>query len=72
MKGFLRCLNMVYDYGHKLITLLDEVESVFNVSAETKKFIMYLDDYDLSLRYKDMPKEVIIRLEHISPADFIS
>ena len=57
MKGLLRCFNIDYDYGHKLITLLEEVEAVYNVTAETKKFIMYLDDYDLRLRYKDMPND---------------
>ena len=57
MKGFLRCLNRDYDHGHKLTILLEEVESVYNVTAETKKYLMYLDDYDLSLRYKDMPND---------------
>jgi len=57
MKGFLRCFNIDYDYGHKLITLLEEVEVVYNATAETKKFIMYLDDFNLSLRYKDMPSD---------------
>ena len=37
--------------------MLEEVEAVYNVTAETKKLIMYLDDYDLSLRYKDMPND---------------
>jgi len=57
MKGFLRCLNMDYDYGHKLTILLEEVEVVYNVTAETKTYIMYLDDFDLSLRYKNMPND---------------
>jgi len=57
MKGFLRCLNMDYDHGHKLVTLLEDVESVFSVTAETKKYVMYLEDYDLGLRYKNMPND---------------
>jgi len=57
LKGFLRCLNMDYNHGHKLTTLLEEVESVYNVTEETKKFIVYLDDFDLSLRYKNMPND---------------
>jgi len=57
MKGFLRCLNKDYDHGHKLTTLLEEVELVYNVTAETKKYIMYLDDYNLGLRYKNMPND---------------
>ena len=73
MKGFLRCLNMDYDHGHKLTALLEEVESVYNVTAETKTYIIYLDDFDLSLRYKNMPndptpedaKTAISRAKHI-------
>ena len=54
MKGFLRCQNMDYDYGHQLRLLLEVVEAVFELSAEAKKNIVYLDDFGIGLRYKNM------------------
>jgi len=73
MKGFLRCLNKDYDHGHKLTILLEEIESEYNMTPETKKYIIYLDDYNLSLRYKNMPNDptpedakiAISRVKHI-------
>jgi len=57
MKGYLRCINVDYDYGHELNLLLDEVLSVFSVSEETKKYIVYLADFGIGLRYKNMSND---------------
>ena len=57
MKGFLRCLNMDYDYGHELEQLLEEVLTVFEVSAETSGYVLFLDTYRLALRYKNMAND---------------
>ena len=73
MKGFLRCHNMDYDCGHELRPLLEVVESVFELSAEAKKSIVFLDDFGVGLRYKNMSddpsqgdaKVAISRAKHI-------
>jgi len=57
MKGFLRCLNKEYEYGHQLKFLLDSIESLIDVSEETIKNVIYLDDFDVKLRYKNMPSD---------------
>ena len=57
MKGFLRCLNKEYDYGHQLKLLLDNIEPFVDMSKETIKNIIYLDDFDVKLRYKNMPSD---------------
>ena len=73
LKGFLRCAKMDFDHGHQLRFLLEDVETINNVTPETKKYILYLDDYGASLRYKNMasdpsPEEsriAIARVKHI-------
>ncbi|MCL2366038.1 MAG: HEPN domain-containing protein [Oscillospiraceae bacterium] len=57
MKGFLRCLNLDYNYGHELKLLLDAVLSVFKLSETTERYIMYLSDFESSLRYKSMSND---------------
>jgi len=57
MKGFLRCLNKDYNYSHQLKILLDNIEPLMEISEETIKNIIYLDDFDVKLRYKNMPSD---------------
>jgi len=54
MKGFLRCHKMDYDYGHQLRLLLESVETVFELPAEARKNVVFLDDFGIGLRYKNM------------------
>jgi len=57
LKGFLRCMNRDYDYSHELKELLDIVESLFSMQAETIKNILYLNGFGISLRYKHMSSD---------------
>ena len=57
MKGYLRCLNRDYDFGHELKPLLDEVMSTFQVSEVSEEYIMYLNRYGVNLRYKSMTND---------------
>ena len=57
MKGFLRCLNKEYDYGHELSSLLDAVMTDFIVTEESEKYIMYLNDFETKLRYKNLSSD---------------
>jgi len=54
MKGFLRCLNMDYNYGHELNLLLDAVMSDFKISDQIEEYIMYLNDFESKLRYRNL------------------
>ena len=73
MKGYLRCLNRDYDYGHELKLLLDEVLSCFRISEDAEEFILYLNRFGVALRYKNMPNDpspedarlAITRTKHI-------
>ena len=70
MKGYLRCLNMDYDYGHELNLLLDAVMSNFKISEQTEEYIMYLNDFESKLRYKNLsndpsPEEARIAISRI-------
>jgi HEPN domain-containing protein len=57
MKGFLRCVSIDHDHSHQLRSLLEDVESVFHPTEESKKYILLLDDYGTSLRYKNMAND---------------
>lgn len=57
MKGFLRCLNENYDYGHELKLLLSITKPFINMLPETEKNIMYMDDYGAGLRYRNMSSD---------------
>ena len=57
MKGFLRCHNKEYDYGHELSSLLDAVMTDFNVTEESEKYVMYLNDFETKLRYKNLSSD---------------
>ncbi|MDR2571807.1 MAG: HEPN domain-containing protein [Oscillospiraceae bacterium] len=57
LKGFLRCVNMDYDHGHELEPMLENVLSVYDLTPETKKYIMYLNDFKGNLRYKNMTSD---------------
>lgn len=57
MKGMLRCLNRDYDYGHELKELLRAVEPIVELQAETIKNILYLNGFNISLRYKHMSSD---------------
>ena len=76
MKGFLRCLNKEYEYGHELKALLDVVEPLMDAEPETIKNILYLNGFGVSLRYKHISSDptieeakiVITRAKHIMQA----
>ena len=57
MKGFLRCVDKDYDYGHELKYLLDIVRPLCDLSSETINSIIYFDDFGVSLRYKNMSSD---------------
>ena len=57
MKGFLRCLNRDYDYGHELKELLDVVDSYIDLPSEITKHILYLERFEVALRYKNMSSD---------------
>ena len=57
MKGFLRCLKREYDYGHKLNELLDAVDPLISMPEEITKYILYLDRFEIALRYKNMSSD---------------
>lgn len=57
MKGFLRCLNRDYDYGHDLSELLNAVVPHMDLQPETIKSILYLNGFTISLRYKHMSSD---------------
>lgn len=54
MKGFLRCSNRDYDYGHELKDLLDAVFEVTSLSPDITEYINFLNRYGMGLRYKNM------------------
>ena len=57
MKGLLRCLNEDYDYGHDLSELLNAIEPFVELKPETIKYILYLNGFGISLRYKHMKSD---------------
>lgn len=57
MKGFLRCLNEDYDYGHELKDLLDAVDELISISPDITKYIHYLNRFGIGLRYKNMSND---------------
>lgn len=57
MKGYLRCLNWDYDFGHELKPLMDEVMSSFKISEVSEEHIMYLNRHGVNLRYKIMTND---------------
>ena len=57
MKGYLRCLNMNYDYGHEIHLLLDAVMSDFKISEKVEEYILYLNDFETKLRYKNLSND---------------
>ena len=57
MKGFLRCFNSEYDYGHDLKDLLDAVDSHIELPLEITTNILYIDRFDVALRYKAMTSD---------------
>ena len=57
MKGFLRCHNNDYDYGHELKSLLDGLMSCYKVSEEFEEYVMYLSRWTSGLRYKNMSSD---------------
>ena len=57
MKGFLRCFNSDYDYGHELKELLDAVDSLIDLPPEIIKNILYIDRFGVALRYKTMSSD---------------
>jgi len=73
LKGFLRCINMNFDHGHELEPMLEDVLSVYDLTPETKKYIMYINDFKGNLRYKSMTTDptpedariAIARTKHI-------
>ena len=54
LKGFLRCHNQDFEYGHELKELLDAVDSLVDITPETAKNILYIDRFGTALRYKTM------------------
>jgi len=54
LKGFLRCLESEYDYGHELMPLLHALAPFYKVSEGFEEYVMYLNDFSSSLRYKSM------------------
>ena len=76
MKGFLKCLNMDYSYGHDLKELLDVIEPLIVLSSDVTENIIFLNRYILRLRYKNMPtdptqedaKDAIVKIKHILQA----
>ena len=73
MKGYLRCLNMDYSFGHELNLLLDVVMTDFKVSDLVEEHIIYLNDFESKLRYRNLSddpspedaKIAISRTKHI-------
>ena len=57
IKGFLRCHNRDYDYGHELKELLDAVDGLIELSPEITKNILYLDRFVVALRYKNLSSD---------------
>ena len=57
IKGFLRCHNNDYDYGHELKPLLDALMSCYKVSEEFEQYVMYLSRWTSGLRYKNMSSD---------------
>ena len=57
MKGFLNCLNKDYNYSHNLKELLDVIRPLIEMQPETLKNIMYLNNFGVKLRYKNMPTD---------------
>ena len=57
MKGYLRCLNTGYDYGHEIHLLLDAIISDFKISDQVEEYIMYLNDFQTKLRYKNLSND---------------
>jgi len=68
MKGFLRCLNMDYDHGHELESLLESILTVFELPIEVTQHILYFNTYGTALRYKTLtddpsPKDAEIAIK---------
>lgn len=57
LKGFLRCLNREYDYGHELKDLLDAADELIELTPETITYILYLNRFGVGLRYKNMSSD---------------
>ena len=45
---------MDYNYSHELNLLLDAVMSAFKLSDQIEEHIMYLNDFESKLRYRNM------------------
>jgi len=73
MKGYLRCVNVDYSHSHQLVSLMEDVVSVMELTPETKKYVLYLDEFGSNLRYKSMATDptpedariAIARTKHI-------
>ena len=57
MKGFLFCANYDYEHGHELAPLLDDVLTFFEIPKEVSQHILYLDTFNIRLRYKNMKSD---------------
>ena len=60
MKGFLRCLNKDYEYGHELKDLLDAIDDVTALSTDVTTYILYFDRFGVGLRYRNMTSDPTI------------
>ena len=73
IKGYLRCVNLDYSQDHQLASLMEDVLSVMELTPESKKYVLYLDEYRSNLRYKHMATDptpedariAIARVKHI-------
>jgi len=57
MKGFLRCLNREFDYGHELKEILFALDTLIDLSVNTVDYINYLNRFSVGLRYKNMAND---------------
>jgi len=57
LKGFLRCVNIDFDHRHELEPLLESVLIEFEIPIEISEHILLLDQYRLSLRYRNMSSD---------------
>jgi len=57
MKGFLRCIGEEYDYGHDLNELAEVIRPHYMLSEDNDKNILFIEHYNVRLRYKNMPND---------------